>query len=402
MGIATGKPDRRLRACAFSLVVLALSSSRCDVARNLGPGPNAQPQSPACLLVKDGNGSRGTVPVRAEVVVAGLEVPWGIAFLSSKEMLVTERPGRVRMIRDGALVEAPVATVPVRRTSEAGLLGIALHPGFGQNRFFYLYLTVDGQSGPENRVERWTLAPDGNSAARDRSIIERIPSAEYHDGGRLRFGPDGMLYVGTGDARDPDRAQDRASLAGKILRLLPDGGVPADNPSFGNPAFIFGIRNTQGFDWTEEGTLVVTDHGPSGELMRRGHDEVNVGAPGANLGWPAIYACGSKSGMTSPLLTWENAVPPGGAAIYRGHAIAEWKDSLLVGTLESRHLHRVVFDQPWKPSKVVAHEVYFAGTHGRLRDVIMGPDGELYVTTSNCDGRGDCPKNKDMILRVTR
>jgi aldose sugar dehydrogenase len=391
----------RAHAKALGLVLLAMSSS-CDVARNLAPGPSAQPENPTCRLVKDGNGPSGTTAVRAEVVVAGLEVPWGIAFLSAREMLVTERPGRVRLVRDGALAEAPVATVSVRRTSEAGLLGIALHPGFGQNRFFYLYLTVDGASGPENRVERWTLGPDGTGAQRDRTIIEKIPSAEYHDGGRLRFGPDGMLYVGTGDARDPDRAQNRANVAGKILRLLPDGGVPADNPFFGNPAFIFGIRNTQGFDWTDAGTLVVTDHGPSGDLLRRGHDEVNVGAPGTNLGWPAIYGCGAKSGMISPLLTWENAVPPGGAAIYRGQAIPEWRNNLLIGTLESKHLHRVVFDDPSKPSKVTAHEVFFSGAHGRLRDVIMGPDNELYVTTSNCDGRGECPKNKDMILRVTR
>jgi len=401
MAIGSRKAEYLSRARALLLVLLGMSSIRCDAARNLGPGPNSQPESPSCRLVKDGYGPPGTVPVRAEVVVTGLEVPWGIAFLSPKEMLITERPGRVRMVRDGALVEAPVATISVRRTSEAGLLGIALHPGFGENRFFYLYLTVDGSSGPENRVERWTLAPDGKSAARDRTIVEKIPSAEYHDGGRLRFGPDGMLYVGTGDARDPDRAQDKASLAGKILRLLPDGGVPADNPVFGNPAFIFGIRNTQGFDWTEGGTLVVTDHGPSGELLRRGHDEVSVGASGANLGWPAIYACGAQSGMSSPSLTWQSAVPPGGAAIYSGQAIAEWKNNLLIGTLESKHLHRVVLDES-KPSKVVAHEVYFAGAHGRLRDVIMGPDGELYVTTSNCDGRGECPKTKDAILRVTR
>ena len=399
MVIATRKPAYWARA--LGLAMLAMTTSRCDAARNLAPGPNSHPESPSCLLVKDGYGPTGTVPVRTEVVVSGLEVPWGIAFLSPKEMLVTERPGRVRLVRDGALVPAPVATVAVRRTSEAGLLGIALHPGFAQNRFFYLYLTVDGPSGPENRVERWTLAADGAKAERDRVLIQGIPSAEYHDGGRLRFGPDGMLYVGTGDAREPDRAQDRASLAGKILRLLPDGGVPADNPVFGNPAFIFGIRNTQGFDWTEGGMLVVTDHGPSGELLRRGHDEVNVVAPGANLGWPTIYACGAQSGMSSPSLTWESAVPPGGAAIYRGQAIPEWRNSLLIGTLESKHLHRVVLDES-KPPKVAAHEVYFAGTHGRLRDVIAGPEGEPYVTTSNCDGRGDCPANKDMILRVTR
>jgi aldose sugar dehydrogenase len=299
------------------------------------------------------------------------------------------------------LSEKPVATVQVRGEKESGLLGLALHPSFEKTRAFYLYFTADGTSGPENRVERWTLAADGASAERDRTIIDGIPSAELHDGGRLRFGPDGMLYVGSGDARDPDRAQDPASLAGKILRLTPEGEVPSDNPMPGNPVFLLGIRNTQGFDWDERGTLLVTDHGPSGDLLRRGHDEVNVAAPGSNLGWPTIYACEAQPGMVSPLLTWESAVPPGGAAVYQGRAIAEWSNNLLIGSLASKHLQRVVFDES-TPPRVVSHEVYFSDVHGRLRDVIMGPDGDLYVTTSNCDGRGDCPAHKDQILRITR
>jgi glucose/arabinose dehydrogenase len=402
MRIAKAKSEHRTRTIAVELVALAIIALGCDGAHSSAASPSSsEAKNASCVLAKNGYGRAGAVPVRAELVVDGLEVPWGIAFPSAREMLVTERPGRVRLVRDRVLVEAPVATLPVRRTREAGLLGIALHPGFGDNRFFYLYFTADGAAGPENRVERWKLAQDGASAERDRTIIEGIPSAELHDGGRLRFGPDGMLYVGTGDARDPDRAQDPENLAGKILRLKPDGGVPADNPFFGKPAFLLGIRNTQGFDWTEGGTLIVTDHGPSGDLLRRGHDEVNVAAAGVNLGWPTIYGCGTRSGMASPLLTWEDAVPAGGAAIYRGRAIPEWKNNLLIGTLASKHLHRVVFDGA-TPPRVIEHDVYFRDAHGRLRDVVTGPDGELYLTTSNCDGRGDCPKSKDSILRITR
>jgi aldose sugar dehydrogenase len=395
----TIKAEGSTRSIAVALMLLATAASHCDALRAAANSTTAE-KSPGCQ-VSDEYGAPGNVPVRVEVITSGLEVPWGLAFVSSREILVTERPGRVRIVRDGALVEAPVATVAVRGAKESGLLGIALHPNFAQERFFYLYLTADGASGPENRVERWTLAKDGSSAQRDRTIIAGIPSAEFHDGGRLRFGPDGMLYVGTGDAREPDRAQDPASPAGKILRLTPDGEVPGDNPVPGNPAFLLGIRNTQGFDWNERGTLFVTDHGPSGDLLRSGHDEVNVAEPGSNLGWPTIYSCEARSGMSSPLLTWESAVPPGGAAIYRGQAIAEWKNSLLIGTLASQHLHRVAFDES-TPPRVAAHEVYFRDTYGRLRDVIMGPDGHLYVTTSNCDGRGDCPKHKDQILRITR
>jgi len=145
----------------------------------------------------------------------------------------------------------------------------------------------------------------------------------------------------------------------------------------------------------------VTDHGPSGELGRSGHDEVNVVKAGQNLGWPTIYSCQAKEGLVSPLLTWNKAVPPGGAAIYRGTKISEWTGSLVMATLGSKHLHRVAFD-PADPMKITAHETYFENQHGRLREVAMGPDGELYVTTSNCDGRGICPADKDKILRITR
>lgn len=246
--------------------------------------------------------------------------------------------------------------------------------------------------------------PDGQNASPDTIILDNIPVARFHNGGRLRFGPDGMLYIGTGDAREPETAQNVNSIAGKILRLTPDGQVPDDNPFPGNPAFITGVRNTQGFGWFNDSTLWVTDHGPSGELGRTGHDEVSVASPGANLGWPTIYGCQKQEGMVSPSLTWNQAVPPGGAEMYTGDAIPEWQGSLLIGVLGAKHLHRVTFN-PQSPYQVQSHEVYLQGEPpqglGRLRDVIMSPEGELYVTTSNCDGRGNCPPEKDKIFRIT-
>jgi aldose sugar dehydrogenase len=394
--MASGETSWSISARALVPAVLALGSAHCEAR-----GARVEPTSPTCVLVKETYGPTGQVPMRAESVVTGLEVPWGIVFISDREMLVTERPGRVRLVRDWVLVAEPVATLPVDSSKERGLLGIAAHPGFAANGLFYVYLTAAGTTGPENRVERWRLASDHMTATRDKVIIGGIPSAEFHDGGRLRFGPDGMLYVGTGDARRPDASQDVDNPAGKILRLTPDGAIPADNPFPQKTAFLVGIRNTQGFDWRDPQTLWVTDHGPSGDLSRRGHDEVTVAGPGANLGWPTIYSCETREGMVSPSLTWEEAVPPGGAAIYRGTKISEWTDSLLIGSLGSKHLHRVTFDAA-QPTKVASHEVYLQNAHGRLREVIMGPDGDLYVTTSNCDGRGDCPKDKDKILRITR
>jgi aldose sugar dehydrogenase len=361
--------------------------------------------NPSCTLVESGFGPQGQVNVRVEEVARNLEVPWGITFLPGGDMLVTERPGRIRLVRNGQLLPKPVATVAITASGEDGLLGIAAHPDFATNRLFYLYYTTDKNGSQVNRVERWRLSPDGLSASADRMILDDIPAARFHNGGRLRFGPDGMLYIGTGDARDPQISQNVNSVAGKILRLTPDGQVPPDNPFPGNPAYITGIRNTQGFDWPDRSKLWVTDHGPSGDLGRTGHDRVAVANAGDNLGWPTVYGCQSRSGIVTPVISWVSAVPPGGAAIYTGNAIPEWKGSLIVGTLGSRHLHRVAID-PANPNQLQRHEVYFQGEPpnglGRIREVIMGPDGELYVTTSNCDGRGNCPSEKDRILRITR
>lgn len=353
----------------------------------------------SCNLVESGYGPQGSVNIQVEAVVSGLEVPWGIAFLPDGDLLVTERPGRVRLVQDGQLQPSPVVTIPATAQGEGGLLGIALHPDFAENRLFYLYYTTDADGALTNRVERWQLANDNQSATADRVVVGDIPVATYHNGGRLRFGPDGMLYIGTGDARDPDSAQNPDSLAGKILRVTPDGQIPEDNPFPNSPAYITGIRNTQGFDWFNESVMWISDHGPSGDLGRRAHDEINVAKAGDNLGWPPIYRCQSEAGLRRPVLTWANAVPPGGAAIYTGEAIPEWQGDFMVGTLRSRHLHRVSLSPT---GELQQHEVYLQDDYGRLREVVMGPDGELYVTTSNCDGRGSCPADGDKILRITR
>lgn len=366
----------------------------------LGAAPSGAARN-GCTLVNGGYGLGGTVSVRAEQVVAGLEVPWGIMFLGNRDMLVTERAGRLRLVRDGRLVPKPVAELAISATGEGGLLGIVPHPEFADNRLFYLYYTAEVRGRSVNRVERWRLSTNAASAAAERTTVANIPAARYHNGGRLRFGPDGMLYIGTGDARQPRLAQDPESMAGKVLRVTHDGQVPQDNPFQGQPAFVIGIRNTQGFDWHNETILWLTDHGPTGEMGRTGHDEVNVASAGANLGWPPIYGCENAENMLAPVLTWDEAVPPGGAAIYTGDRIPEWQGSLLIGSLDSEHLHRIIFD-PANPRQLQTHEVYFQNELGRLREVIMGPDGDLYVTTSNCDGRGQCPPEKDKILRITR
>ncbi len=411
----TVRPNFLARGCIFMLMGLAACASgpttaegsretpRSEEQTASSPAPNAVAdavQPAQCLLVETGYGAQGTVDVRAEEVVSGLEVPWGIAFLPNNDMLVSERPGRVRLVQNGTLRPEAVATIDVSDRGEGGLLGIAAHPDIESNRFFYVYFTGDANGTPVNRVERWQLAQDGLSATRDRVIIDNIPVAQFHNGGRIRFGPDGMLYIGTGDARDPDLSQDLNSLAGKILRLTPDGQVPADNPFPENPVYVSGIRNTQGFDWVNESTLWVSDHGPSGELGRSGHDKVSVAQAGDNLGWPTTYRCESEPDLVTPAIVWRDALPPGGAAIYTGNSLPEWQGSLILATLRSEHLQRVVINP--ETNQVEQHEVYLRGQQGRLREAIMGPDGELYVTTSNCDGRGSCPPEQDKILRILR
>ena len=355
---------------------------------------------PSCLRVADGFGAKGTVAVRAEEVASGLVVPWGLAFLPNGDMLITERPGRVRLVRGGVLAAAPVVTVAVSTEAESGLLGIALHPDFAANRFFYLYETVDKAGKRVNRVERFVLAADGLTATAEKVIFDDAAAAQFHDGGRIRFGPDGMLYIGIGDAREPDLAQVPEGPNGKVLRLTAEGQVPADNPG-GRAAYILGVRNTQGFDWLDAATMIISDHGPSGDTGRSGHDELSLAKAGDNLGWPTIYACETKAGLVTPRMTWKDAAPPGGLALYRGTAIPEWTNSVLIGVLKSTHLQRVVLAST-SPFNVVKHEVYFEGELGRIREVIVGPDGHLYLTTSNCDGRGSCPATKDRVLRIVK
>ncbi|GBD29518.1 Aldose sugar dehydrogenase YliI [bacterium HR32] len=325
--------------------------------------------------------------------VRNLEVPWAIAFAPDGRAFVTERPGRVRVVRAGRLEPQPVLTLPVAHVGEAGLLGIALHPQFPRSPYVYLYYTYD-RDGLRNRVERFRDA--GGRLVRDRVVLDDIPGAFVHDGGRIRFGPDGMLYVGTGDARQASRAQDPQSLAGKILRVTPDGGVPDDNPFPGSPVYSLGHRNVQGLAWhPQTRALYATEHGPSGE---RGfaHDEVNRIRPGANYGWPDVL-CGQpgRPGFEDALAcsgddTW---APSGAEFVTRG----AWRGRLLVANLRGAHLRAFVLSADG--SRVERQETVLSG-YGRLRDVVEGPDGALYVLTSNRDGRGRPAASDDRILRL--
>ena len=348
----------------------------------------------ACEFVESGYGPAGQGETRMQQIATGLTVPWGIAFINDKDFLVTERPGRVRMFRDGRLVSEPVLRLNVETGGEGGLLGIAVHPDFSRNRLFYLYFT----RRDENRVERFRLSADGRSASADRVIMTGIPAGNVHDGGRIHFGPDGHLYIATGDTRNSNLSQNLNSKGGKLLRVTADGEIPSGNPFGESPVFMLGIRNVQGFDWINSSTLILADHGPTGDTGRTGADEVSIARPGSNLGWPGIYRCEEASSRVTPILTWRQSVPPGGLVYYRGSMFPEWRGSAFIATLRSKHLHRVALNG----TSLASHETLLSNSFGRLREVVEAPDGSLLVTTSNCDGRGSCPRSKDVILRMYR
>jgi len=320
---------------------------------------------------------------RVRTVARGLVVPWEIAFLPDGRALVTERPGRVRILTNaGRLRRSPAARIRVSADGEGGLLGLALDPRFGRgNRFVYLYYTR--ASGME--LTRYRLR--GDRLHRDRRILGGIAAGPIHDSGRIAFGPSERLYVATGDAGEPELAQRRRSRNGKFLRLS-----PRSYRGRGGRAEILtrGHRNPQGFDWQPgSGRLVATEHGPDTG------DEVNVIRRGANYGWPLVT--GRRHGrFRAPIALYDPSVAPSGATFVSRPGSA-WSGDYLFATLVGEHIRRLVIS---RRGRVSGQQVLFKGRFGRLRTVVEAPDGSLYALTSNRDGRGDPTGEDDRILRI--
>lgn len=341
------------------------------------------------------------VKFRVETVATGLEVPWAFAWLPNKDFLFTERRGRVRIIEAGKLRPEPVFVVPdVEPSGESGLMDISLHPQFASNKFVYLGYSYN-KDGKRVKVVRYTY--DGGTFAAPKVIIENIPGAPNHAGMRARFGPDGKLYVTTGDATDWNLAQKLDSLAGKTLRLNDDGTVPADNPFVSNKdarpeIWSYGHRNAQGLAWQPgTGLMFQTEHGPSSfEGKGSGGDEFNVVERGQNLGWPEIHHSEKREGMISPLLEYSPACAPGSGSFYNGSQLSGFKGNFFFGCLRSARIVRVKLDG----KRVVGQEDLFDGVFGRIREVAEGPDGYLYFSTSNRDGRGRPSAEDDRIMRL--
>lgn len=339
---------------------------------------DATPDGPAGTPTGSGSSAApGAAPRVAGTVASGLEVPWGIDFLDDGTALVTERDSRRVLAVDGSGDVREVGEVSeAQPEGEGGLLGLAVDPA-SDGRDVYVYATA----ADDNRVLRAELA-DGRLGPAE-VVLDGIPKGFVHDGGRLVFGPDGCLYVSTGETGDPDLAQDPDSLAGKILRITTDGEPAPGNPDPDSPVWSLGHRNVQGLAFDDEGRLWASEFGDST------YDEINLIEPGGNYGWPLVEGPGGGDDFVDPLVVW-----PTSAASPSGMAYAE--GSLWVGALRGGRLWRV----PVRGDRLGEPSGFLEGDYGRIRTVVTTPEGDLWVTTSNRDGRGTPADEDDRILEV--
>jgi aldose sugar dehydrogenase len=308
-----------------------------------------------------------------DILAENLEVPWALAFLPDDRLIFTERGGKVSIL-DGKNVILE-GNINVTQNGESGLLGIAVDPQFNQNHYIYLYYT----HGNYNRISRFFLR---DKLSGEKILIDKIPGGSIHNGGRLKFGPDAKLYATTGESGIPNLAQDVNSLGGKILRINPDGSVPADNP-FGNYVYAYGNRDPQGIAWSPEGIMYESEHGQTR------NDEINIIQKGGNYGWPIYQGNNSASGFVKPLIVYtEFTLAPSGITFYQ--------NNLFVAGLRGSQLRKITFSAN---GKSVISETALYTDMGRIRDAVEYK-GHIYICTSNRDGRGIPQIGDDKIMRI--
>jgi glucose/arabinose dehydrogenase len=339
--------------------------------------------------------SQNSEDINVEILAQNLEVPWGLDFLPNGDLIFTERPGKISILSKENNQLQLIHERSVIDRSEGGLLGLAVDPDFQKTGFVFIYETAK----ESNQVVRLKLKNE--QVVDEAVIVGGIPKSRFHNGGILRFGPDGYLYIGTGDARDPELSQDINSLAGKILRVDENGNAVSGNP-FGNKVWTIGHRNVQGIDWSIDGKMVATEHGPTGEVNGWCcHDEINIIEKGKNYGWPLYKGSESETGMELPLShSGKDTWAPGGGLFIKGEIWKEWEGSYILAGLRGRRLLRFTFDSDMK--SVLSQEEVFKGKYKRLRNIIQAPDGSLIFCSSNHDGRNPMPvKGDDKIYRLT-
>ncbi|MGD9941830.1 MAG: PQQ-dependent sugar dehydrogenase [Burkholderiaceae bacterium] len=394
-------PARRttLRRLAGTAAALPLSWGAARPASAQPRGSQTPPAATGSSAARPGAAGPAT-PLRVVEVAAGLEHPWALAFLPDGRMLVTERPGRLRLLSADGKQQAAVDGVPrVHARGQGGLLDVALSPTFAQDRTLFLSYAEPTRNGARTAVARATLSDSPNPSLRELRVIfgqKHDPAGGHHFGSRLVFARDGNLFVTLGDRFEHrDRAQTLDNHYGKILRIAPDGSVPADNPFVGKADALpeihsYGHRNVQGAALhPASGRLWTHEHGP------QGGDEVNLEKPGANYGWPVItygreYGTGLKIGegterrdIEAPLFEWTPSIAPSGMAFYTGDRFPAWRGSLFVGSLKYQMLSRLELDG----ERVVREQRLLTDLKSRVRDVRQGPDGYLYLLTDESNGR---------------
>jgi len=321
-------------------------------------------------------------PEKLTIITSGVEIPWEIAFLPNSNILFTERTGKLKLIADGQVTT--VTQIPdVKVYGEGGLMGLAIHPNFQKNKYIYLQFTFGSNDNDTfNRIVRYKYE---NGSLSDRKVIvDNIPGAIYHNGGRIKFGPDGFLYITTGDSLNPSFAQNTNSLAGKILRVTDEGAAAPGNP-FNNLVYSYGHRNPQGLAWDKQGRLWSTEHGRSAPS---GFDEVNIIVKGKNYGWPEIQGSEIKDGMEPPFAqSGQETWAPAGAAFVN--------NSFFFAGLKGEALYELKVEN--NNAVIIKH---LLNEFGRIRAVTLGPDKLLYISSSNRDGRGKPISQDDRIFQI--
>src|SRR5437899_5887976 len=321
-----------------------------------------------------------------QIVATNLQKPWSLDFVGDK-IFFTEKVGRIRVINEGVLLKESLADLRVADVTDGGLLGLVLHPDFLKNHYLYVYYTYQEGDKLWNKVLR--ITESNNKLSNAQVILDKIPGAEFDDGGIIKFGPDKKLYIGTGEATNENSAQDLSSLAGKILRLNGDGSIPRDNPISNSPVYSYGHRNPQGLAWDDEGNLYETEEGPTK------NDEVNIIRAGQNYGWPS-HECPSTREYQDTLLCYNPSIEPAGIVYYKAGKL-DLENSLVLATLRGNILYQL----PTKNGTITSQKIILDGL-GRIREVGEGPDGYLYILTGNTDGKGFPNKNDDKLLRIVK
>jgi len=320
------------------------------------------------------------------ILAENLDKPRAIAVYDNR-IFVTEKDGAIRVIENDQLLESPLATFRTPNVFDGGLLGIAVHPNFSDNNFLYVFLTYEENGNLWNKVLRIT---EENNRLKDvETIIDKIPGSSFYNGGFLKFGPDGKLYVGTGTVSDDSHLpQDVNSLAGKILRLNDDGTIPSDNPFTNSPVYSLGHRHTQGMTWDDQNNLYVAEFGPEK------NDEINLIKSGKNYGWPE-QQCSGNDDFENAILCYDPSIEPGGILFYSGDKI-NFESKFIMASMRASNLYQVDFEEGLSSQKSIL------SGNGRIRDVVAGSDGSIYVITSNTDGKGFPDRLDDKLLRILK